>query len=125
MATNYQQDGTTLDYQNGTAKAIQAGDAVAVGGIVGVAHDDIPAGLWGLLHTTGVFVLPKAAEQITAGQKLYLFAGQLTTAAGKGEATPGEEVPAAAGDSAANPLAGTAWSSAAADESTVAVRLGF
>ncbi|WP_168404435.1 capsid cement protein [Erwinia amylovora] len=114
MAKNYQQDGTTLDYQNGTAKAIQAGDAVAVGGIVGVAHDDIPEGLWGLLHTTGVFVLQKSAVAVIAGQKMYLVEGKLTTAAaGEGK----ETVPYS--------LAGTAWTSAAADESTVAVRLGF
>ncbi|WP_313752533.1 DUF2190 family protein [Mixta calida] len=111
MATNYQQDGKTLDYQNTGASNIHSGDAVAVGALVGVAHDDIPAGHQGVLHTAGVFVLPKAAEAVTVGQKLYLADGKLTAAAGAAE-TP-------------NTLAGTAWADADASEATVPVRLGF
>jgi predicted RecA/RadA family phage recombinase len=44
MAKNYQQDGTTLDFQNTGATDIHSGDAVLSGALVGVAHDDIPAG---------------------------------------------------------------------------------
>ncbi|MBZ6390649.1 MAG: DUF2190 family protein [Pantoea dispersa] len=111
MATNYQQDGKTLDYQNTGAKDILSGEVVVVGGLAGVAHDDIPAGSWGVLHTAGVFILPKAAEAITAGQKLYIADGKLTVEAGEA--------------AAANPLAGTAWAGAEADAGEVAVRLGF
>ena len=111
MAKNYQQDGNTLDFQNSGATDIHSGDAVLSGLLVGVAHDDIPAGLWGVLHTTGVFVLPKAAEEVTVGQKLYFADGKLTAEAGE-SATP-------------NPLAGTAWAAAAADVDAVPVRLGY
>jgi predicted RecA/RadA family phage recombinase len=111
MAKNYQQDGSTLDFQNTGATDIHSGDAVLSGALVGVAHDDIPAGLWGVLHTTGVFVLPKAAEAVTLGQKLYLADGKLTAEAGEAAAP--------------NPLAGTAWADSAADVGTVPVRLGY
>lgn len=111
MATNYQQDGTTLDYLNAGADDILSGALVVAGGLAGVAHDTIPAGAWGVLHTAGVFVLPKAAEAVTVGQKLYVAGGKLTVEAGEA--------------AAANPLAGTAWASAEADAGEVAVRLGF
>ncbi|TNL10059.1 recombinase RecA [Kosakonia cowanii] len=111
MAKNYQQDGSTLDFQNAGATDIHSGDAVLSGALVGVAHDDIPAGLWGVLHTAGVFVLPKAAESVETGQKLYLADGRVTAEAGEA-ATP-------------NPLAGTAWADAEAGDESVAVRLGF
>ena len=112
MAKNYQQDGTTLDYLNSGNESILSGELVAAGEIAGVAHDDIPVGLWGTLHTTGVFILPKAAEVVQLGQKLYLAEGKLTTAA-------------AGKDKSANPLAGTAWRSAGAEEENIAVRLGY
>ncbi|EFI2815371.1 TPA: DUF2190 family protein [Escherichia coli] len=111
MANNYQQDGTTLDYLNAGAEAILSGTPVAVGGITGVAHDDIPAGEWGTLHMTGVFVLPKTTEAIATGQRLYLADGKLTVAGGE--------------DAAPNPVVGTAWAAAEAADTDVAVRLGF
>ncbi|HGG8914139.1 TPA: capsid cement protein [Enterobacter hormaechei subsp. xiangfangensis] len=55
--------------------------------------------------------MPKAAEAVTVGQKLYLADGKLTAQAGE-EAAP-------------NPLAGTAWAEAAADADSVPVRLGY
>jgi len=111
MATNYQQDGRTIDYQNTGETEIQSGEAVVVGALVGVAHDDILAGLWGVLHTAGVFVLPKAAEAVVTGQKLYLAEGKVTAEAGEADKP--------------NPLAGTAWADAEAGDGSVAVRLGF
>lgn len=111
MANNYQQDGATLDYHNAGVDAVSSGALVTVGGIAGVAHSDIPVGEWGTLHMAGVFVLPKAAEEIAAGQKLYLAAGKLTVAKGD-DATP-------------NPVVGSAWGAAEADDADVAVRLGF
>ncbi|UDV40163.1 DUF2190 family protein [Enterobacter hormaechei] len=71
----------------------------------------MPAGLWGCAAYHWVFVLPKAAEAVTVGQKLYLADGKLTAEAGE-EAAP-------------NPLAGTAWAEAAADADSVPVRLGY
>jgi predicted RecA/RadA family phage recombinase len=114
MATNYQQDGNTMDWTNDSGALVVSGQPVAVGSIVGVAHDDIAVGETGVLHTSGVFVLEKGAEEIAQGQVLYLADGTLTVAAaGDGE------------DAAANPRAGSAWAAATADETDVAVRLGF
>lgn len=105
MATNYLQDGTTLDYLNKGKATVAAGSALAVGDLTGVAHDDILPGMTGVLHTRGVFILPKAAEAITQGQTLYLSDGKLTAKAGGGVA------------------AGIAWGSALAPEASVAIRL--
>lgn len=110
MATNYQQAGTTLDFNNTGNAIIMSGDAVAVGGITGVAHDDIPPGLWGTLHMTGVFVLPKVDEPVGTGQALYLSDGRLTVQAKAGNKDL--------------PFAGHAWESADAATPVVAVRLG-
>lgn len=111
MATNYQQDGHTLDFLNSGAETILSGESVAAGTLVGVAHGDISPGEWGVLHTTGVFTLPKAAEAVAVGQKLYLVDGKLSIEAGTAEAP--------------NSLAGTAWADAAADVGQVPVRLGY
>ncbi|HBC7448642.1 DUF2190 family protein [Serratia marcescens] len=116
MATNLQQDGTTLDWHNTTAETVLSGQPVAVGGLVGVAHNDIPAGLWGVLHTVGVFVLPKVADETWAvGDKVYLDATGALTA----KATDGAEA------AAAFPLAGSAWSAGEAGQEDAPVRLGF
>ncbi|WP_368900357.1 capsid cement protein [Mixta calida] len=109
MATNYVQGGTTLDFHNDTDAAIAAGDAVAVGGLVGVAHDNIPAGLWGVLHMKGVFMLPKTAGAIQQGQQVWLNADNQVTALSDDNL----------------PLAGRAWTDAGADDDEVAVRLGY
>ena len=111
MAKNYQQDGQTIDFENTGATDIQSGAVVQSGALVGVAHDTIPAGMWGVLHTTGVFALPKAAEAITVGQKLYLADGKLTAAAGEADAL--------------NPFVGAAWAAADAAAEDVPVRLGY
>nr|SAY44346.1 Uncharacterised protein [Serratia marcescens] len=114
MAKNLQQDGTTLDYENTSAKLIESGQPVAVGGIVGVAHADIPAGSWGVLHTVGVFVLPKVADDTWGvGDKVYLnTSGALTAKATDGATT-------------ALPFAGSAWSASEAGQEDAPVRLGF
>lgn len=108
MATNYVQDGTTLDWYNGTGESVLSGEAAAVGTIIGVAHDHIPPETVGVMHMTGVFALAKAAEAVTAGQKLYFDSGIVT---------------ATAGDPAV--LAGTAWADADAADESVPVRLGY
>lgn len=43
MAKNFYQDGNTMDWHNGTGKAVVSGQAVAVGAITGIAQHDIPA----------------------------------------------------------------------------------
>lgn len=111
MATNYYEDGNTMDWNNGTGKNVVSGQAVAVGNITGVAHGDIPAGEAGVLHMTGVFILPKVAEEMwPRGTKLYLDdAGLVTAVAAEADAV----------------VVGTAWITNNAGEAETHVRLGF
>ncbi|MGE6982872.1 DUF2190 family protein [Kluyvera intermedia] len=111
MATNYYQDGNTMDWNNGTGNHVFSGQAVAVGNITGVAHGDIPAGEAGVLHMTGVFILPKVADETwQRGTKLYLDdTGVLTAVAAEAGAV----------------VAGTAWITNNAGETETHVRLGF
>jgi predicted RecA/RadA family phage recombinase len=111
MAKNYYQDGTTMDWNNGTGTDVLSGQAVAVGNITGVAHGDIAAGEDGVLHMTGVFILPKVADETwPRGTKLYLDDTGLVTAV----------EPDADGV-----VAGTAWITNNAGEAETRVRLGF
>lgn len=111
MSKNYYQDGNTMDWNNSTGKTVVSGQAVAVGNITGVAHGDIQDGESGVLHMTGVFILPKVADETwPRGTKLYLDDLGLLTAV----------VPA---DKAV--VAGTAWITSGAGEADSHVRLGF
>lgn len=62
MAKNYYQDGTTMDWHNGTGDAVFSGQSV-VGSIIGIAQHDIADGGDGVLMMSGVFVLPKVASE--------------------------------------------------------------
>lgn len=70
MATNYVQDGLTIEF---TAAADTASGApVLVGKVVGVALGAVASGEKGQAATTGVWRLPKAASgAITQGAQLY------------------------------------------------------
>ena len=89
MAT-YIQKGDVIDYTNGTAAKINAGDIVAIGNRIGIAGTDIAVGAVGTLVLEGVFEIPKATGAITVGAELYLDGdgkatatkGQLTTVIG-------------------------------------------
>jgi predicted RecA/RadA family phage recombinase len=69
MATNYVQEGKTLNYTAGAD--ITSGQFVLVGTIGGVAKTDIANGKTGAVHVCGVFSLPKASGAVTQGAKLY------------------------------------------------------
>ena len=116
MAKNYYADGKTMDWSNSTGTDYASGSAVPVGMTVGVAHNDIPDGGEGVLHMTGVFVLPKnGADTWARGDKLYLIpdTGLITNATDDG----------AGGD--AYPFAGTAWVSINPTDTECRVRLGY
>jgi predicted RecA/RadA family phage recombinase len=70
MATNYVQEGKTLNYTASGAD-IASGDFVLIGTIGGVAKTDIADGKTGAVHICGVFSIPKASGAITQGAKLY------------------------------------------------------
>lgn len=106
MAKNYIQDGQTMDYHNGGSVAVLSGSPVAVGALVGIALDTIPAGGDGTLLMSGVWSLPKAtATAVGKGEKVYLKDGLITTTAT--DAT----------------LAGYAWLAAPNGSSAVQVKL--
>lgn len=70
MATNYVQEGKTLNYTASGAD-IASGDFVLIGTIGGVAKTDIADGKTGAVHISGVYSIPKASGAITQGAKLY------------------------------------------------------
>lgn len=82
MATNYIQDGKTLNYTASGAD-ISSGDFVLVGVLGGIAQTDIADGKTGAVCVAGVFSVPKASGAISQGAKLYWNAtnGNLTTTA--------------------------------------------
>ena len=81
MKTTYVQRGESLDYSNGTSAQIHAGDVVTLGGRIGIAGCDIPAGEVGSVHVTGVFLSPKktATDVISQGDTLYYDEGATKT----------------------------------------------
>lgn len=111
MATNYQQDGTTLNYTNGTGAAILSGAAVVIGGLLAVAIADIGTDETGAVLTEGVFVLPKGSEAIEAGQAVDFDVSEgavdMIDAADSGDLTG----------------CGVAWQSADAGDGTVAIKI--
>ncbi|MBI1371820.1 MAG: DUF2190 family protein [Phycisphaera sp.] len=99
MIATFVQDGEAIDHTPDTDVA--AGDVVVQEDLIGVAKLDIPAGMLGALHVTGVFNLPKevgAGKAIAAGKKAYWDATNkvVTTTAGSNKQL-GKTV-AAAGD---------------------------
>jgi predicted RecA/RadA family phage recombinase len=70
MSTNFIEKGEVLNY-TAVNKPIASGDVVIIGNIVGIAKTDIAVGETGAVHITGVYSLPKAAEAITQGTKVY------------------------------------------------------
>jgi len=69
MATNYVQEGKTLNYTAGAD--ITSGQFVLIGTIGAVAKTDIANGKTGAVHISGVFSIPKATGAVTQGAKLY------------------------------------------------------
>lgn len=70
MKAVYVQKGDTLDYINSTDTVIEAGTAIKMGMIFGVAATDIAPGERGTIVTTGVWELPKDTSVITAGENV-------------------------------------------------------
>ncbi len=68
---NQIQNGEILEYINGTGSTITSGSLVLAGALNGIALTDIANGDSGSVYLEGVFELPKKAEAMTQGQKLY------------------------------------------------------
>jgi predicted RecA/RadA family phage recombinase len=70
MATaQFLYDGNTINYT--PVSDVSAGDVIVQGDLIGIAKHDIAAGQLGALAVVGIFSVPKAADEITAGAKLY------------------------------------------------------
>ena len=72
MPVNFVQDGDYLDYTPGSA--VDAGDVVVIGDIVGVAKVAIAANTLGAIAVTGVYDVPKQASAgvtFNAGDLVY------------------------------------------------------
>ncbi|EJI9010420.1 DUF2190 family protein [Escherichia albertii] len=109
MSKNYVQDGTTVEWVNDSGKSVLSGELVVKDNLIGVAHADIPQDDTGVLHTMGIFALPKEAEALTQGKQVYFKSDTATVTATK----------------SGNTLVGTVWAAADADDATVCVRLGY
>ena len=104
MASNYIQPGEVIDHT--PTSAVASGEAVVIGGRVGVALDDIAANETGSVAMTGVFELPKKdAEAASKGVTVYWNGSALTTTA------------------SGNTEAGYAFRAAAAEDTTCHVKL--
>ena len=116
MANNHVQKGVNMRWTNDTGTGVLSGQAVVVGSLVCVALVDIPNGGIGELATEEVYYLPKAAEAITQGAKLYWDANgnPVGGVAGSGCLT------ATATD---NTYAGVAFAPAASGAATVDIKL--
>ena len=106
MAKNYVQDGKTIPVKNSGTEEILSGTPVSLGGIIAVAITDIQPGDVGDGFAEGVFLLPKLpADAVTAGEKVYLKAGNVQL------------------DDTDAVLAGTAWEDAAAGVTVLEVKI--
>lgn len=106
MATNFVQEGKTLNYTPSGAD-VASGDFVVIGAIGAVAKTTIADGKTGAVHITGVFSVAKASGAVTQGQKLYWNSSNsnlTTTASG-------------------NTLVGVAAEAAASGDATVKILL--
>lgn len=114
MKAVYVNRGEAIDFVNDSGADIAAGEVVSLGIRIGVAGGNIPNGEPGALHVTGVFELPKAAEELALGAAVYYAGDGVTAAASTGS-----------GNSAAeNVPAGWVVKAAAADDATVRVKIG-
>lgn len=75
----YVQRGECIEYTADTA--IAAGEVVDLVTRIGIAAADIAAGETGGIHVTGVFALPKAAEEIAVGAAVFLGDDGITASA--------------------------------------------
>ena len=86
MSTNYIQKGDVLDY-TANGKDIASGDLVIIGSSAGVAKGDIENGSIGSVHIAGIYSLPKAADAITQGSKVFWSTANNNITTNKADAT--------------------------------------
>lgn len=107
MGCLFKQAGGVINYTP-TSAAVEAGEVVVIGSLIGIATNKIPQNTLGALTIDGHFICPKDSNAITAGASVYWDATN-----SKATAT-----------STSNTLMGIAPYAAAAGDSTVYVILG-
>lgn len=107
---NYIEQGKTIDY-NVVDAGVTSGEMVVVGDIVGVAVTNGAIGDTITLATDGVFELPKGSGAILQGKKAFV---NVT-----------EGVKTIIGTATGNTFIGYVWATAAAADTTVAVKLSI
>ena len=113
MKAEYLQRGEALDYKNSTDAVIPAGAILDLKTRIGVAGTDIAPGAIGSVHVMGVFNMPKkSADDVKQGEALYFDSK-----------SNGGEITKTSGD--ATTPAGFAAYDSGAEETTVAVNIGF
>ncbi|KJS36674.1 MAG: hypothetical protein VR70_13805 [Rhodospirillaceae bacterium BRH_c57] len=110
---NFVQKGEAVAYTNGTGAAIASGDAVVIGGQIGVAAVDIADGATGTVSMEGVYSLPK-----TAGAAIALGDAAIWDVSA-GAFVPSSATPATGDVSKAV----VAWVAAASADTTVMVKI--
>lgn len=75
MTTNFVQPGDAVEVTFSSPAEVESGDGLLISDLFGVAANDAASGENVTLHTTGVWTLPKAAEGIAIGNKIYWDAG--------------------------------------------------
>lgn len=101
------QKGEVLDYVNNTGSDLETNAIVSLTNRIGVVGNKIPAGKIGALHVEGVFIMPKATGAIELGANVYYNVADDNITTNK----------------TGNVLAGYAVAPAAADDTTVKVKL--
>lgn len=107
-ASNYVQDGKSIDYT--PSGAVTAGDVIVQGDLVGVALRSIAANTLGALAIEGVFDFPKSDDSdsaIAVGAKMYWD----------------DSTDVATATAGGNKRLGTCIKAAAADDTTVRVKM--
>lgn len=66
MATNHIQPGRVIDWVNGSGAAVDSGDVVVMGNLLGVALADIASTATGPVAIDGVFRVPKVSGAVIA-----------------------------------------------------------
>ncbi len=107
MAQNHIQQGQVMTWANGTGSAVNSGDVVEVGTLIGVALGNIADGTEGELAIAQVFELPKVAA----------------TAIDQGAAVYWDDSAGEIGVTDSNTYAGKCFAQAAASDTTVEVLL--
>lgn len=109
---NFVREGRCIDYTP-TADVL-GGDIVVFPGMIAIASTDIPAGETGACEVNGVYELPKAAEAIAQGTRVFI------------NETVDNNVTTHTATATAGPIyAGIAWEAAAQADAVVEVKINF